>query len=158
MYLFFIETKKKLPPSCCRSLTNFITLCCNEYTSPLARFELTMLVVIGTDYIDSYKYNSLHRLTSVCAIKVFGQSLGWKICSKIALSNVIPCTWTKFVSFDHTDLDPPVAILQPLVLLFTYISIRKMFWLINSHQSPSKFLENYDGFLFRQSPSKFFDN
>ena len=86
VYLFFIETKKKLPPSCCRSLTNFITLCCNEYTSPLARFELTMLVVIGTDCMDSYKYNSLHRLTSVYTIKVFGQSFGWKICSKITLS------------------------------------------------------------------------
>ena len=39
-------------PSICRkSLTNFITQYCIEYTSPLAGFELTTLVAIGIDCI-----------------------------------------------------------------------------------------------------------
>ena len=37
------------PPVCHKSLTNIITLCCIEYTSPWSRFELTTLVVIGAD-------------------------------------------------------------------------------------------------------------
>jgi hypothetical protein len=42
--------------------------------------------------------------------------------------------------------------------VFVYIDLDpKDVWLVNSHQSPSKFLEKYDGFLFRQSSSKFFD-
>jgi hypothetical protein len=43
------QTQRK-PPTCRKSLTNFIT-CCIEYTSPWARFELTSLVVIGNDFI-----------------------------------------------------------------------------------------------------------
>ena len=39
------------PPTCHKSLTNFITWCCIEYTSPWAGFELTTLVMIGTDCI-----------------------------------------------------------------------------------------------------------
>ena len=35
--------------------------------------------------------------------------------------------------------------------------LNTLFWLANSHQSPSKFQEKYDGVLFHQSPSKFFD-
>jgi hypothetical protein len=35
----------------------FITYCCIEYTSPRAGFELTTLVVIGTDCIGSCKSN-----------------------------------------------------------------------------------------------------
>ena len=38
-------------------LTNFITLCCIEYTSPWTEFELTTLVVIGTDCIDCGESN-----------------------------------------------------------------------------------------------------
>ena len=37
------------PPACRKSLTNFITECCIEYTSPCAGFKLTTLVVIDTD-------------------------------------------------------------------------------------------------------------
>jgi len=37
---------------CCRSLTNYITLCCIDYTSLLAGFELITLMVIGTDCTD----------------------------------------------------------------------------------------------------------
>ena len=56
------STQRK-PPTCLKSLTNFITKCCIEYTSSWMGFELTMLVVIGTDYIGSsksitYKYNN----------------------------------------------------------------------------------------------------
>jgi hypothetical protein len=46
---------QRKPPTCRKSLTNFITYCCIEYTSPWARFELTALVVIGTDCTGSYK-------------------------------------------------------------------------------------------------------
>ena len=49
-----------------KSLTNFITKCCIEYTSPWAVFELTMLVVIGTDCIGSCKSN-YHTITSTMA-------------------------------------------------------------------------------------------
>ena len=44
-------------------LTNFITWCCIEYTSPWAGFELTTLVMIGNDYIDSCKFNC-HAITT----------------------------------------------------------------------------------------------
>jgi hypothetical protein len=40
--------RRKLP-ICRKSLTNFITSCCIEYTSPLTGLELTTLVIIGTD-------------------------------------------------------------------------------------------------------------
>jgi hypothetical protein len=43
--------------NCRKSLTNFITKCCIEYTSPWTGFELTTLVVIGTDWTGSYKSN-----------------------------------------------------------------------------------------------------
>jgi len=42
------ETGEKLP-TCRKSLTNFITQCCIERTSPSAGFEITTLVVIVTD-------------------------------------------------------------------------------------------------------------
>ena len=48
--------QRKLP-TCRKSLTNFITLCSIEYTSPRTGFELTTLVVIGTDCIGRYKSN-----------------------------------------------------------------------------------------------------
>ena len=40
-----------------KSLTNFITECCIEYTPPWTGLELTTLVVIETDCIGSYKSN-----------------------------------------------------------------------------------------------------
>jgi hypothetical protein len=45
-----------------KSLTNFITICCIEYTSPWTGFELTTLVVIGTDCIGSC--NKYHTITT----------------------------------------------------------------------------------------------
>ena len=50
------KTRRK-PPTCRKSLTNFITLCCIEYTSPWTGFELTTLVVIGSDGTGSWKSN-----------------------------------------------------------------------------------------------------
>jgi hypothetical protein len=43
---FYLQKK---PPTCRKSLTNFITWCCIEYTSSWTGLELTTLVVIGTD-------------------------------------------------------------------------------------------------------------
>ena len=48
-----------------KSLTNFITICCIEYTSPWTGFELTTLVVIGTDCIGSC--NKYHTITTTTA-------------------------------------------------------------------------------------------
>ena len=52
------------PPTCRKSLTNFITSCCVEYTSPRTGFELTILVVKGTDGIGSCKSN-YHTITTM---------------------------------------------------------------------------------------------
>jgi hypothetical protein len=49
------STQRK-PPTCLKSLTNFITLCCMEYTTPWAGSKFT-LGVIGTDCIGSCKSN-----------------------------------------------------------------------------------------------------
>ena len=54
LFQLYRSTRRK-PPTCRESLTNFITTCCIEYTSPWAWFEITTLVVIGTDCIDSCK-------------------------------------------------------------------------------------------------------
>ena len=51
------------PSTCRKSLINFITLCYIEYSLPWAGFELTKVVVIGTDCIDSCKYNN-HTITT----------------------------------------------------------------------------------------------
>jgi len=48
------STRRK-PQTCCKSPTNFITYYCMEYTSPWTAFELTTLVVIGTDCTGSCK-------------------------------------------------------------------------------------------------------
>jgi hypothetical protein len=44
------------PTTCAKSLTKFLRQCSTEYTSPWTGFELTTLVVIGTDCIGSCKY------------------------------------------------------------------------------------------------------
>jgi hypothetical protein len=46
------STRRK-PPTCPKSLTNFITQCCIKYTSPWSGFKLTTLLIIGTDCISS---------------------------------------------------------------------------------------------------------
>ena len=49
-----------------KSLTNLITLCCIEYTSPCTGFELTTLVMIGIDYTGSCKSN-YHTIMTMMA-------------------------------------------------------------------------------------------
>jgi len=62
-----LSTRKK-PSTCHRSLANFITLCCFEYTSPWTGFELTTLVLIGSDCTSSCKFN-YHTITTTKAPK-----------------------------------------------------------------------------------------
>jgi len=66
------STRRK-PPSCHKSLTNFITWCCIEYTSPRVGFELTFLVEIGTDCTASCKSN-YHMITTAPPF-VFGNQI-----------------------------------------------------------------------------------
>ena len=59
------------PQSCCKSLTNFLTQCCIKYTSlAWAGFELTTLVVIGTDCTCSCKSN-YHMTTTAPGLFIF---------------------------------------------------------------------------------------
>ena len=57
------EAGKKLP-TCRKSLTNFITYHCIDYTSPWMGFEITTLVVIDTDCTVSCKSN-YHMITTM---------------------------------------------------------------------------------------------
>ena len=70
------------PPSCRKSLTN--THCCIEYTSIWVKFELTTLVVIGTDYIGSCKSNYQTIMTKT-ALSVY------KFCKYVRPK--IPISW-----------------------------------------------------------------
>ena len=56
------STQRKLP-TCRKSLTNFITLCCIEYTSSWTRFVLTTLIVIGTHCTGNCKFQ-YHSITT----------------------------------------------------------------------------------------------
>ena len=58
-----LSTRRK-PPTCRKSLTNFITYCCVKYTSQYKRFELTTLVVKGTVCTGSCKSN-YHANTTI---------------------------------------------------------------------------------------------
>ena len=53
-----------------KSLTIFITSCCIQYTSPWTGFELTTLVVMGTDCTGSCKAN-YHTITTTTTSGVF---------------------------------------------------------------------------------------
>ena len=54
------------PPSCHKSLTIFFTQYCIECTSPWAGFELTTVVVIGTESTGGCKSN-YHMMTTTTA-------------------------------------------------------------------------------------------
>ena len=60
---FYWWNTRRKPPTCRKYLTNFITLCCIEYTLPSMGFELTTLVVISTDCTGSCK-SSYHTITT----------------------------------------------------------------------------------------------
>ena len=51
-------------PTCLKSLTHFITLCCIEYTSPWSGFEIAALLAIGTQSIGSCKFNYYTIMTT----------------------------------------------------------------------------------------------
>ena len=53
-------------PTCCKSLTNFITWCCIKYTSPWTGFEITTLVAIGKDCTSNCKSN-YHKIKTTMA-------------------------------------------------------------------------------------------
>jgi hypothetical protein len=57
------STRRK-PQTYRKSLKNFITYCCIEYTSPLTGFDLTTLVVIDTDCTGSCKSNYNTSMTT----------------------------------------------------------------------------------------------
>jgi hypothetical protein len=59
------STQRK-PLTCHKSLTNFITYCCIEYTSPWTGLKLTTLVLIGIDCTGSCKSN-YHTITTMMA-------------------------------------------------------------------------------------------
>ena len=59
------STQRK-PSTCHKSMTNFTTYCCIQYTSPWIKFELTTLVVIGTDCTSNCKSN-YHMITTMTA-------------------------------------------------------------------------------------------
>ena len=57
---------RRKPATCRKSLTNFITKCWIKYTLPWAWFELSTLVVIGTDCLGSCKFN-YYTITTMMA-------------------------------------------------------------------------------------------
>ena len=62
--------------TCRKSLTNFITKCCIEYTSPWTGFKLPDLVVIGTDCTDSYyTITTMMDPEWLCCSIMFGKKL-----------------------------------------------------------------------------------
>ena len=64
------QSTRREPLTCRKSLTNFIMLCCIEYSSSWAGFKLTTLVVIGTDCIGSCKSN-YHTITTMPAPRMW---------------------------------------------------------------------------------------
>jgi hypothetical protein len=61
------QSTQRKPPTCSKSLTNFITYFCIKYTSPRVGFKLTTLVVIGSCCICSCKFN-YHTITTTTAL------------------------------------------------------------------------------------------
>ena len=76
------------PPTCRKSLTNFITECCIEYTSPWTRFELTTLKVIGTDCTDSCKSNYHDTTMNTWKKNVHVKHVEYFICSVLYVVNL----------------------------------------------------------------------
>jgi hypothetical protein len=59
------QSTRRKPQTCRKSLINFIRLGCIEFTSQSVGFELTTLVVIGTDCISSCKSNCHTIMTTI---------------------------------------------------------------------------------------------
>jgi hypothetical protein len=80
-----------------QSLTNFITYCCIDYTSPIAGFELTTLVVIGTDCTGSF-YSNYHTITtttvpffSITVSNMSNITLYNNKCREVKITKLSPC-------------------------------------------------------------------
>ena len=59
-------SNRRKQSTCPKLLTNFITFCCIEYTSPWKGFELTILALICTGCTDRCKSN-YHTITTMTA-------------------------------------------------------------------------------------------
>ena len=68
------STRKK-PPICRKSMTNFITYCTIDHTSPWVEFEFTPLVVIGTDYTGSFRKRLYTPTEYICPVSIPWSSL-----------------------------------------------------------------------------------
>ena len=80
-----------------QSLTNFITYCCIDYTSPIAGFEPTTLVVIGTDCTGSF-YSNYHTITtttvpffSITVSNMSNITLYNNKCREVKITKLSPC-------------------------------------------------------------------
>ena len=99
----FDRLKQIVPPIWRMSLTTFITKGSIEYTSPWAEFELTTLVVIGTDCICAFscKFN-YHAIKTTAAPNL----LTWNNASHRINGNIISHTikwilvWRQDMLFD----------------------------------------------------------
>ena len=67
---------RRKPPTCRKPLTNFITSCCIEHTSPKAGFEFTSLVAICTYCTGSFKSN-YHTITTTTVPAIICFAIGW---------------------------------------------------------------------------------
>ena len=94
-----ISTLRK-PPICRRSLTNFITYCCIEDTSPWEGFELTTLLVICTGCTCSCKSN-YHTVTTTmasCQVKSKAESVKINRCIQyFCFNSIVSYTFLLYV-------------------------------------------------------------
>ena len=66
--ILLVEETRENNRSCRKSLTNLITYCCIEYTSPWTWFELSTSMVIDTDCAGSCKNSNYHMMTTPCLV------------------------------------------------------------------------------------------
>ena len=83
-FLFFFgggnQRTRRKPPTCRKSLTNLITLCCIECTLPWAVFEFSTVVVMGTDCKGTIIDHCLSLGVVVYCCRGFFTSLFWLLC------------------------------------------------------------------------------
>jgi len=113
------STRRK-PPTCHKSLTNFIWECCIGYISPWTWFELTTLVAIGTDFICSCKSN-YHTITttSSCLNSITTRQIESSSDVVYTRHDTNNCTNT----FMHTIHLSNIFIWQKMVMLLDFIII-----------------------------------
>ena len=104
------QSTQRKAQTCHKSLTNFITKCCIEYTSPWAGFELTKLVVIGTDCTGSCKSNYQTIMTSTAPTDINYRN-----------SYIMDWTWFNYVNAIYTVLAWWLIILLDFKSLAKYV-------------------------------------